>query len=318
MKWLDALAENSARALARRTSRRSVLAGVGAFLLGAAAVPLLPVARGADTKRRAARRTPIPATRHRAITGGTAPSTAFCAAAAADRRPCARPGRTCRRSPGLEPATIRATARTTSSPTTTAAARVPAAGAFATATSATHRCFSRAAPMTTTGAPEIPRPTSPITARRHASWARPSSRSCGHRLALGVAVLSWAATNAAWGYQPAVNFQLNCMGCHLADGSGEAGRVPSLRRSLVLFSATPEGRQYVIRVPGVAQSPLSDAQTAALLNWMARNLSDVALPPGFADYTRSGSEGDCALDPLAQVSAMRARLLKEVAARKRD
>ncbi|MGO9425388.1 MAG: methylamine dehydrogenase light chain, partial [Steroidobacteraceae bacterium] len=50
MKWLDALAENSARVLARRTSRRSVLGGVGAFLLGATAVPLLPVARGAETK----------------------------------------------------------------------------------------------------------------------------------------------------------------------------------------------------------------------------------------------------------------------------
>jgi len=50
MKWLDALSENSARALARRTSRRSVLAGLGTFLLGAAAVPLLPVARGADSK----------------------------------------------------------------------------------------------------------------------------------------------------------------------------------------------------------------------------------------------------------------------------
>src|SRR6266851_1998795 len=50
MKWLDTLSENSARALARRTSRRSVLAGLGSFLLGATAVPLLPVARGADTK----------------------------------------------------------------------------------------------------------------------------------------------------------------------------------------------------------------------------------------------------------------------------
>ena len=51
MKWLDALTENSARALARRTTRRSVLGGLGSFLLGAAAVPLLPVARGADLKR---------------------------------------------------------------------------------------------------------------------------------------------------------------------------------------------------------------------------------------------------------------------------
>jgi methylamine dehydrogenase light chain len=50
MRWLDAFSENSARALARRTSRRSVLAGLGSFLLGAASVPLLPVARGAESK----------------------------------------------------------------------------------------------------------------------------------------------------------------------------------------------------------------------------------------------------------------------------
>jgi methylamine dehydrogenase light chain len=50
MRWLDAFSENSARALARRTSRRSVLAGLGSFLVGAASVPLLPVARGAETK----------------------------------------------------------------------------------------------------------------------------------------------------------------------------------------------------------------------------------------------------------------------------
>jgi methylamine dehydrogenase light chain len=50
MKWLDALSEQSARALARSTSRRSVLAGLGSYLLGATALPLLPVARGAETK----------------------------------------------------------------------------------------------------------------------------------------------------------------------------------------------------------------------------------------------------------------------------
>jgi len=48
MKWLDVLSENSARALARGTSRRSVLAGLGSLLLGATSIPLLPVARGAE------------------------------------------------------------------------------------------------------------------------------------------------------------------------------------------------------------------------------------------------------------------------------
>jgi methylamine dehydrogenase light chain len=48
MKWLDALTEGSARAVARRTSRRSLLAGLGGILIGSAALPLLPVARGAE------------------------------------------------------------------------------------------------------------------------------------------------------------------------------------------------------------------------------------------------------------------------------
>ena len=50
--WMDRLVERSARALARRTSRRSVLARAGAVLVGAAALPLLPVARAADDASR--------------------------------------------------------------------------------------------------------------------------------------------------------------------------------------------------------------------------------------------------------------------------
>jgi hypothetical protein len=127
-------------------------------------------------------------------------------------------------------------------------------------------------------------------------------------------VLGWAMANAAWGYQPAVNYQLQCMGCHLADGSGQAGRVPSLRRSLVLFSAIAAGRDYVIRVPGVAQSPLSDEDTAILLNWMARNLSDLAVSRGFADYS-AAEVHSVRGRPLAAVKPVRARLVRTTAAR---
>jgi hypothetical protein len=134
------------------------------------------------------------------------------------------------------------------------------------------------------------------------------------RLALAVAAaavpLGWVA--AAQGYEPRVNYQLQCMGCHHADGAGEEGRVPSVRRTLVRFSGFPEGRDFVMRVPGVSQAPLSDAEIAALLNWMARNLSDTALPAGFSDYTAE-EVGGARHRPLAAVREVRSRLLERIA-----
>ena len=50
--WMDRLAERGARGLARRTSRRSLLARAGAALVGAAALPLLPVTRAAGDDSR--------------------------------------------------------------------------------------------------------------------------------------------------------------------------------------------------------------------------------------------------------------------------
>jgi methylamine dehydrogenase light chain len=49
----DRLVESSARGLARRTGRRSFLARLGGLLVGAAAAPLLPVARAAAESPRA-------------------------------------------------------------------------------------------------------------------------------------------------------------------------------------------------------------------------------------------------------------------------
>ncbi len=132
-------------------------------------------------------------------------------------------------------------------------------------------------------------------------------------VAAAALALSWVGTNDASAYEPQVNFQLNCMGCHLADGSGESGRVPSLRRSMVTFSASAAGRDYIIRVPGVAQSPLSDEETAVLLNWMARNLSDLPLPSGFVAYSAAEVQRSRS-HPLSQVRSARARLMKAAAA----
>ena len=129
-----------------------------------------------------------------------------------------------------------------------------------------------------------------------------------------IAALGAGTVNAAGTYGAAVNYQLQCMGCHRADGSGEAGRVPSVRRSLALLSTIPEGRDFVIRVPGVAQSPLSNEETAALLNWMLKNLSDLQVPAGVADYSAAEVQRSRG-SPLAEVKTLRARLLKTATAK---
>ena len=131
------------------------------------------------------------------------------------------------------------------------------------------------------------------------------------RLAAAGILVSIALPTVGYSYEPRVNYELQCMGCHLADGSGESGRVPSVRRTLVPFSMISEGREFVLRVPGVAQSPLTDAEVAAVLNWMARNLSDAPLPAGFRDYS-AGEVRAVRGRPLPQVSAARQKLLERV------
>ena len=134
------------------------------------------------------------------------------------------------------------------------------------------------------------------------------------RVAIGAGAL-WALTApTAFAYEARVNFQLQCMGCHHPDGNGEPGRVPSVRATLVPFSMLPEGRDFIMRVPGISQSPLGDAELAALLNWMVRNLSDVAVPGDFADYT-ADEVGRVRHEPLVGVAAARAKLLERVSAR---
>src|SRR5204862_5143974 len=94
-----------------------------------------------------------------------------------------------------------------------------------------------------------------------------------------------------WAERPVVltsaaqaNYMLNCMGCHLPDGSGAAGKVPSVRDSLVTLSSSAAGRRFLLQVPGASQSPLTDLELAQVLNWLVRNLSARAVPADFIDF----------------------------------
>ena len=110
------------------------------------------------------------------------------------------------------------------------------------------------------------------------------------------------------------NYMLNCMGCHLPDGSGAPGKVPSVRDSLVVLSGSSAGRRYLVQVPGASQSPLSDLELAQVLNWMVRNLSAATVPPDFKDFTAAEVAAYRGA-PLVNVRETRARLLQAAAER---
>jgi mono/diheme cytochrome c family protein len=117
-----------------------------------------------------------------------------------------------------------------------------------------------------------------------------------------------AAQPAERAAQPQVNYMLNCMGCHIADGSGASGKVPSVRDSLVPLSSSAAGRRYLVQVPGASQSRLSNLELAQVLSWMVRNLSAQSVPRDFVDFTAQEVAGYRAT-PLLNVRETRARLL---------
>ena len=79
-----------------------------------------------------------------------------------------------------------------------------------------------------------------------------------------------------------------CSGCHLPDGGGApASGVPALRERLADFLRIDGGRQYIVQVPGVMNTPLGDAETAALMNWLVQAMSPDGVPQGFLPYTAS-------------------------------
>jgi len=127
---------------------------------------------------------------------------------------------------------------------------------------------------------------------------------------LGLAVLALILAEPARGETPEVNYLLQCQGCHLPDGSGKPGAVPDLK-DLGRFLAVPGGREYLVRVPGSAQSPLSDADLAALLNWMVRRFGPAEVAATLVPYT---AEEITAVrrPPLADVAATRAHLLAQL------
>jgi hypothetical protein len=107
------------------------------------------------------------------------------------------------------------------------------------------------------------------------------------------------------------NWTLNCQGCHRPDGSGSEGTAPSLAGAVSKFLNVPGGRDYLGRVPGVATSPLGNADLAELMNWMFWRFDKEHMPADYVPFTAE-EIGRLRISPLRlEANQMRVDLLKK-------
>ena len=134
-------------------------------------------------------------------------------------------------------------------------------------------------------------------------------------LAVSISLFLWCLGAQAEGMSSArINYILHCQGCHLVDGAGTEEKVPALKNEVGRFLHVPGGREFLIQVPGTSQSALSDAEVAAVLNWILENFSGEQLPADFVPYDAE-EISRYRRPPLANVSEVRANLMELILAR---
>jgi hypothetical protein len=113
-------------------------------------------------------------------------------------------------------------------------------------------------------------------------------------------------------HRASINYMIHCQGCHLPEAVGFAGHVPRMNNFVGYFLHSQEGREFVIRVPGVATASLPDDQLTELVNWLLFTYSSEQLPEQFAPYSVTEV---AALRPQLEANPekTRMRILKNIA-----
>jgi len=84
--------------------------------------------------------------------------------------------------------------------------------------------------------------------------------------------------------------------------------VPSLRDEIGYFLGVEGGRDYLVQVPGAANSTLSDAALADVINWMVRGFAGESLPADFVPFSANEVTKARAVRPV-DIAGIRSTLM---------
>jgi hypothetical protein len=85
---------------------------------------------------------------------------------------------------------------------------------------------------------------------------------------------------------PESDYVEHCSGCHGMQGNSAPADIPVLRDRVGYFMCSPEGRDYLIRLPNVAYSAITDNQELAnMMNFVVFGLGGASAPKGAKPFT---------------------------------
>lgn len=100
---------------------------------------------------------------------------------------------------------------------------------------------------------------------------------------------------------PRTNYLLYCSGCHLVNGEGKHPNVPTLHDELGRMMTVPAMREYLVRIPGASQAPITDDELTDVINWVLEQWNTDTLPANFEALSQeevSRARKNILADPL--------------------
>lgn len=127
---------------------------------------------------------------------------------------------------------------------------------------------------------------------------------------LGAAALVTASSRISWAdsfdgaplTEVQVTYLERCGGCHGIQGHSAPHEVPRLKGQVGFFLCLPEARAYLVRLPSVASSPLTDDELAALMNFVVFDLGGEPANRATSPPYTAAEVGKLRRQPLNEVS----------------